>query len=93
MAYALTIPEIVESEPMLSLSMNPDGRTFGITITAGDTAVRLMHASSTGQHLPLVVLTTDSQILALDSVYVTEFSIGDQSVAHVTFQADAVRVV
>lgn len=93
MAYYLTIPEIVESEPLLSLSPSHDGVTFGVMIAFGDTAVRLMRANTNGEHIPLVVLTTDHQILALDSVYVTEVMTGSQSDAHITFVAQAVRFI
>lgn len=41
MAYYLTIPEIVESEPMLSVTPSHDVLTFGVLIAMGDTAVRL----------------------------------------------------
>jgi hypothetical protein len=71
MAYYLTIPEIVESEPILSLTAGSDGVTFSVVIEIGDTAVRLVHSNGIGEHIPLVVLTTDAQIIALDSVYVT----------------------
>ena len=95
MASYLTIPEVVEAEPMLSLSPDSDGRTFGVTIGVGDTAVQLMRASADGRHLPLVVLTTDSQVLALDSVYVTgvQFSGEPDQLAYVTFNAQDVRAV
>lgn len=36
MAYFLTIPEMVESEPILSLAPSPDGVTFGVLIAIGD---------------------------------------------------------
>ena len=42
MAYYLTIPEIVESEPMLSLSPSDDGVTFGVMITFVAQAVRFI---------------------------------------------------
>ena len=94
MAYALTIPDIVESEPMLSVAPAPDGVTFGVVIDADDTAVRLMRVSQNGETLPLVVLTTDAQIIALDSVFVSEVSFdAGQAIAHVTFVAEAVRIV
>lgn len=94
MAYALTIPDIVESEPMLSVSALPDGVTFGVVIAIGDTAVRLTRANANGEHLPLVILTTDAGILALDSVFVTESTFsGQESVAQFTFVAEAVRFV
>jgi hypothetical protein len=93
MAYYLTIPEIVDGEPMLSLSPSPDGVTFGVMIAFGDTAVRLMRANVNGEHIPLVVLTTDHQILALDSVYVTEVMTASQSDALITFVAQAVRFI
>ena len=94
MASYLTIPEIVESEPLLSISPGADGVTFGVVIALGDTVVRLVHSNGIGEHIPLVVLTTDTQILALDSVYVTEISLAtQQSEAYVTFSAQAVRFV
>ncbi len=94
MAFYLTIPDLVESEPLLSLTPGSDGKTFSVVIAVGDTAVRLVHSHGIGEHLPLVVLTTDSQILALDSVYVTEISFAaGHSEAYVTFNAQDVRFV
>ena len=94
MAYYLTIPEIVESEPILSFTAGSDGVTFSVVIEIGETAVRLVHANSIGEHIPLVVLTTDAQIIALDSVYVSEITlVTQQSEAYVTFSAQAVRFV
>ncbi len=93
MASYLTIPEIVESEPLLSLSPSHDGVTFSVLIALGDTAVRLMRANVDGEHIPLVVLTTDAQILALDSVYVTAIQMDAPNYAEVTFGAQAVRFV
>jgi hypothetical protein len=94
MAYALTIPDLVESEPMYSVSALPDGVTFGVTIPIDETAAHLARISSNGEHLPLVVLTTDAGIIALDSVYVTEATFSShESVAHITFAAQAVRFV
>jgi hypothetical protein len=91
----LTIPEIVESEEMLSMTAEADGKTFGVAIAVGPTAVRLMQAGANGEHLPLVVLTTGSQILALDSVYVADFmtTTADPPVAQLKFLAEAVRFV
>jgi hypothetical protein len=94
MAYALTIPDIVESEPVFSVSALPDGVTFGVVIPIDDIAVHLAHISANGEHLPLVILTTDAGIIALDSVYVTQSTFSDrESVAHITFAAQALRFV
>ena len=94
MAYYLTIPDIVESEPLLGLTAGSDGVTFSVAIGIGETAVRLVHANGIGEHIPLVVLTTDAQIVALDSVYVSEITlVAQQSEAYVTFAAQAVRFV
>jgi hypothetical protein len=95
MASYLTIPDMVESEPLLSVSPSPDGVTFGIVIDAGNTAVQLMRANSDGQRIPLVVLTTDASILALDDVFVTEVSTssGHPAATYITFLAQAVRFV
>ena len=94
MANYLTIPEIVDSEPLLSISAGHDGVTFRVMMNVGDTSIQLMRALVEGRHIPLVVLTTDSQILALDSVYVTDVTIaGNSSEAYVTLLAEAVRFV
>jgi hypothetical protein len=94
LAFYLTVPEVVDSEPLLSLTADHDGVTFSVVIAMGDTAVQLMRVRDAGQNIPLVVLTTDSQILALDSVYVTDVSVaGQSSEAYVTFLAEAVRFV
>jgi len=91
----LTIPEIVESELLHSVSPAGDGVTFGLTMDVGNTVVELMRANETGQILPLVVLTTDAQILALDDVNVTQVSISgqDPAGAYVALLAGAVRFV
>jgi hypothetical protein len=92
----LTIPEIVEGEEMLSMTADADGKTFAVAIGLGATAVRLMQAGANGEHLPLVVLTTGNQILALDSVYVSDFTTTTDTqspVAQLKFLAEAVRVV
>ncbi|MGZ4725081.1 MAG: hypothetical protein ACXV8L_12810 [Ilumatobacteraceae bacterium] len=92
MAWVLTIPDIVESEPMISFTVQPDGVTFGIVIAIDDTAVRLTRANANGEEIPLVVLTTDADILALDSVFVTESMFNDhESVAQFTLVAQGVR--
>lgn len=94
MGLYLTIPDVVESEELHSVSPAPDGVTFTISLDHSNTVVQLMQANANGQHIPLVVLTTDAMILALDSVYVTEISIGTQgSPTVVTFLAQAVRFV
>ena len=94
MANYLTIPEIVESEPLLSVSAGHDGVTFNVAMNVGDTAVQLMRARDEGRLIPLVVLATDAQMLALDAVYVTDVTIaGDSSEAYVTLLAEAVRFV
>jgi hypothetical protein len=92
MAWVLTIPDIVESEPLISVTISPDSVTFGIVIAIDDTAVRLMRANVNGEEIPLVVLTTDAGILALDSVFVTESMFNDhESLAQFTLLAQAVR--
>ncbi|MDQ1423198.1 MAG: hypothetical protein QOD72_696 [Acidimicrobiaceae bacterium] len=95
MGLYLTIPDIVESEELLSVSAAADGVTFSVVMRVSDTAVRLMRAASNGEHLPLVVLTTDTQILALDSVYLTDVSpsAADDPVVQLTLAAEAVRIV
>ena len=94
MGLYLTIPDIVESEVLHSLAPDHDGLTFRVVMDVSETAVRLMRASEQGEHIPLVVLTTDVQILALDSVYVTEASVSaQQQLASFAFVAQAVRFV
>lgn len=92
MAQYLNIPDMVESEPLHSVSPDPDRVTFNVVIDVGDTLTQLMRASDVGQHLPLVVLALDSGFIALDSVYVASVSMnaGD-STGQVTFQAQDVR--
>ncbi len=90
----MTIPDLVESEELLSMSADTDGKTFRVAIRPEDTATRLMQAREKGQELPLVVLTTDAGMIALDSVYVADVVVGGQPpVAEVTFNAQAVRFV
>jgi hypothetical protein len=94
-AVYLTIPEITESQELLSVTPAADGKSFGVMMAVSDTAIRLMRAGGNGEHLPLVVLTLDSQILALDSVYVTDVvqSAQPDPVVSLTFAAEAVRFV
>jgi hypothetical protein len=95
MASYLTIPDMVEAEPLHSVSPSSDGLSFGVVIETGDTAVQLMRANAEGQHIPLVVLTTDVQMLALDDVFVSEVSTssGPSPSTYVVFAATAVRFV
>jgi hypothetical protein len=94
MGLYLTIPDFVESEPLQSLMADHDGLTFRVVMDVGDTAVRLVHASQNGQHFPLVILTTDSQIIALDSVFVSEATVFQQPpIAQLAFAAQEVRFV
>ena len=67
------------------------GRTFDYN----DTATRIMDAYARGEKYDLVVLTTDSGIMALDDVYVASASFaGGSSPAFLcSFQAQAVRWV
>jgi hypothetical protein len=94
---ALTIPDIVENEPMSSLATEPDGVTFRVVIAIGETAVRLTRAAQTGEELPLVILTTDRQVVALDSVYVagavSRDSTSGEALVELTFVAREVRLV
>jgi hypothetical protein len=91
-AAYLTIPEITESQELQSMAPAADGKSFGVAIAVGDTAIRLMRAAADGEHLPLVVLTLETQILALDSVYVVDASASDELV-QLTFAAQGVRFV
>jgi hypothetical protein len=93
-ASYLTIPEITDSEDLLSLTMGADGLTVETVIAGGDTSIRLQRASNAGELIPLVVVTTDAVTLALDEVYVTRVDTAShEGVPHaaVSFQARAVR--
>jgi hypothetical protein len=94
-AVYLTIPDIVESIELLSMSTASDGVTFNASMTVSATAVRLVQAAAQGEHIPLVVLTTDTQIIALDSVYITNVqeTAGETPVVQFTLAAEATRVV
>ena len=95
MALALTIPGVVDSQDLHSLHPEPDGVSFAVTFDYNDTATRIMDAFSRGEKYDLVVLTTDSGIMALDDVYVASASFaGGSSPAFLcSFQAQAVRWV
>ena len=95
MALALTIPDVVESQELHSLHAEPDGVSFEVTFDYNDTATRIMDAFSRGTRYELVVLTTDSGIMALDEVYVASasFAGGSSPAFHCSFQAQAVRWV
>jgi hypothetical protein len=88
----LTIPDITESQELVSVSAAGDGKSFGVVMAVGDTAIRLMRAAADGEHLALVVLTLETQILALDSVYLTDAS-ASADLVQVTFAAEGVRFV
>jgi hypothetical protein len=92
MGLYLTIPDMVDSEELVSLSPGSDRVSFTIVMSPSETLMHLMHACTTGQHIPLVVLTTDIQIIALDSVYVTEASMNG-GYGQVSLVAQEVRVV
>jgi hypothetical protein len=95
MTLALTIPGVVDSQDLHSLHPEPDGVTFEITFDYTDTATAIMRALESGERLELVVLTTDSGIIALDEVYVTSasYSAGDPAEFRCSLQARAVRWV
>jgi len=95
MALALTIPGVVDSQDLHSLHPEPDGVSFEVTFDYNDTATRIMDAFARGAKYDLVVLTTDSGIMALDDVYVASASYagGGSPVFHCSFQAQAVRWV
>jgi hypothetical protein len=89
----MTIPEITESEPLLSFGREPDGQTFGVLINAGETAVRLARANSWSEVIPLVVIALDGSMVALDDVLVSAVSFSGQNTADIRFNAGAVRFV
>jgi len=91
-AAYLTIPEITEGQELQSVTAAADGKSFGVAMSVSDTAIRLMRVAADGEHLPLVVLTLEAQILALDSVYVVDASQSDELV-QLTFAAQGVRFV
>ena len=95
MTLALTIPGVVDSQDLHSLHAEPDGASFGISFDYNDTATRIMDAHSRGEKYELVVLTTDSGIVALDDVYVASAAYvgGSEPAFHCSFQAQAVRWV
>lgn len=89
----LTIPDVVDSEEILTLQAGADMRKWDLTLPVDALATRLFQAASTGERFPLVVLTTDSQILALDEVYITQAWVSaepDQYV-HIAMEAQEVR--
>lgn len=95
MALALTIPGVVDSQDLHSLHPEPDGVTFEMTFDYNDTAAAVSRALQTGERIELVVLTTDSGIIALDDVYVTSasYGAGDPAEFRCSMQARAVRWV
>lgn len=93
MGNYLTIPDVVDSEEIVSLQVGSDWRKLELILRVDAVATRLFHAASTGEWFPLVVLTTDSQILALDDVYVAAASMSAEpdELVHISLDAQAVR--
>ena len=91
----LSIPGVVDSQELHSIHAEPDGVSFEVTFDYNDTAPTIMVAFERGEQYELVVLTTDSGIIALDDVYVASASYtgGDSPVFHCSLQAAAVRWV
>jgi hypothetical protein len=95
MTRVLSIPGVVDSQDLRSLHPEPDGVTFEMTFDYNDIAVKIMNAFSNGERIELVVLSTDSGIIALDDVYVASaaFAGGDSPEFRCAMQASAVRWV
>ena len=93
MALVLTIPGVVDSQDLHSLHAEPDGVTFEMTFDFNATSTAMMRALEIGERIELVVLTTDSGIVALDDVYVTSasYGAGDPAEFRCSMQARAVR--
>jgi hypothetical protein len=91
----MTIPEITEAEDILSMSPDADGKTFHVTLKPSETVVRLGVAFERGEHLPLVVLATDTLMVALDDVFISALSYtADPAdpIASISFLAREVRL-
>jgi hypothetical protein len=69
MAAWLTIPEVTDGEELVGFSHH-DAHSFEVTLPGGATAAWLFHAAVRGTAVPLMVLTLDSGVLALDDVVV-----------------------
>ena len=89
----LSIPDVVDSEEIIALQAGTDLRKWELTLPVDDLSTRLFRAASDGERFPLVVLTTDSQILALDEVYVAQawMSGEPQQFVHIELDAQDVR--
>jgi len=93
MALVLTIPGVVESQDLQSLHPEPDGVSFQLTFEFNSVATEVMKTFERGDKYELVVLTTESGILALDDVYVASASYagGSSPVFVCSLEARAVR--
>jgi hypothetical protein len=89
----LSIPDVVDSEEIVALQSGADLRKWELTLPVDALSTRLFHAATNGERFPLVVLTTDSQILALDEVYVAQawMSGAPNEFVHVELDAQEVR--
>jgi hypothetical protein len=94
-AQYLTIPEVTDSEEIVSFGRGSSDRSFNVVINWGETANRLFQAANNGTQFSLVVLVVGDLMLALDDVYVSSVhtSGGENPLLAVTFDAAEVRVV
>ena len=91
MAY-MNIPGVVDAEPLHGVQTQPDGKSFDITISVGDTANDMFQANAQGRQYELVVLALDGGFLALDEVYVTGVSISAADPAYMAASLEAREV-
>jgi hypothetical protein len=90
MGAYMSIPDVVDSKELTSVSMGQSATTFNVMMQPDDTATRLWQMAAEGRMIELVVLTLESGILALDNVYLTDVSMSDAGMA-ATLNAEAVR--
>jgi len=95
MAAYLTIPDVTDSEELVSFSFH-DPHAVEVTMHGGPTGVWLFHAVEQGTVVPLMVLTLEGgSIFALDDVVVSSGQVSSAEADLMTFgfHASAVRAV
>jgi hypothetical protein len=89
----LTIPEVTDYEPLVSLNRGSSDKSFEIVVNAGQTAMWLWRTAADGRVIPLVVVATDGPMLALDDVVVAVATAGaSEGDPYMAFTLDAREV-
>ena len=92
MSAHLVIAGITDNEPVDSVTVDGDGKTFHVVINAGEIGTTLWQYANDGRSLDLVGIVTSNGTWELKNVYVTGVQVGtgDPPQMTVTFAAEEV---